>query len=347
MTPARRLPQPPPAVTPVALSDPHVPVRPCGALSWSALGCTVDLRTERAEDLASASTLLAQVLRDVDDVASRFRPDSDLSRANAAPGRWVQVDPLLVSAVQVALDAAEATGGLVHPLLGRSLVELGYDADLRLVRLREETGDAGLGALPAPPPLDSWRDVGLDDDAIRVPVGTTLDLGATAKAWCADLAVAAFAAAGLRGAVASVGGDLRTFGERSWTVRVAERPGLVGDAAGRTELVDAVGALATSSVLERRWRRGGEERHHLLDPRTGRPTTGPWRTVTVAAPTTVAANVASTEALVLGEDAVARLTAEGRAARLVDHDGRVVTTPGWPAPAEPSWTDLPRSGGAR
>ncbi|MCL8025024.1 FAD:protein FMN transferase [Nocardioides bruguierae] len=313
---------------PVAAATQPAPVVAGAAASWRALGTTVEVRTERPDEIECATTLLGQVLTDVAEVASRFDPDSDLSRVNAAAGHWVEVDPLLVSAVRVALDAAAATDGLVHPLLGRPMIELGYDADLTQVRRRGEL--TPLPHTPAPAPaVDAWEDVALREEAVRIPAGTALDLGATAKAWCTDLALAAFRAAGLHRALVSSGGDLRTHGPGAWTVRVAERPG-DGPEAGRTQLVDATGALATSSVLERRWRTAGTERHHLLDPRTGQPLTGPWRTATVAAPTTVLANVAATQALVLGHDALAHLHATGLAARLVDHSGRVTAVNGWP-----------------
>ena len=96
-------------------------------------------------------------------------------------------------------------------------------------------------------------------------------------------------------------------------------------------MVDLVeGGLATSSTAARRWVRGGREWHHLIDPRTGEPARGPWRTVTAVGHTAAAANTASTEAIVLGVQAAAWLSAHGVAARLVDHDDQVTTTPGWP-----------------
>ena len=72
------------------------------------------------------------------------------------------------------------------------------------------------------------------------------------------------------------------------------------------------------------------EMHHLLDPRTGRPTAGPWRTVTATGPTCVAANTATTAALVLGADAVPWLEQHDVTARLVDESGAVHRVGAWP-----------------
>ena len=91
------------------------------------------------------------------------------------------------------------------------------------------------------------------------------------------------------------------------------------------------GGLATSSVTCRRWRRAGRELHHIVDPRTGYPARGPWRTVTVAAASCAEANAASTAAIIAGEQAPAWLTVQGLPSRLVAHDGTVVRCCGWPA----------------
>jgi thiamine biosynthesis lipoprotein len=91
--------------------------------------------------------------------------------------------------------------------------------------------------------------------------------------------------------------------------------------------------VATSSTTVRRWRRGGDTLHHLIDPRTGLPADGPWRTATASAATCVDANIASTAAIVLGAGAEAWLEAAGVPARLVDQAGAVTRVGGWPEAA--------------
>ncbi|GAA3802587.1 FAD:protein FMN transferase [Nocardioides panacisoli] len=290
-----------------------------------ALGTSVFVATRDPGALGDALRLAARVLVDVDEVCSRFRPDSDLSRVNAHPGRWVEVDPLLVAAVQVAVDAARATGGLVHPLLGRQLVELGYDRDFQ--ELVEIDGAESLES--SPPPLAAWDDVQVDPDGlVRIPEGSSLDLGATGKAWAADLIAAAFEKDLGVPAIVSVGGDLRIAGaDGPWPVAVSERPGAAPDVVVTLDR----GGLATSSTQVRRWTRAGVRRHHLLDPRTGLPAAEVWRSVTATGATCSAANTASTAAVVLGHEAPGWLDVHGIAARLVAADGTVRTVGNWPA----------------
>jgi thiamine biosynthesis lipoprotein len=80
----------------------------------------------------------------------------------------------------------------------------------------------------------------------------------------------------------------------------------------------------------RRWAGGA---HHIIDPATQRPAQGCWRTASVTAARCVDANIASTAAMVLGADAPAWLERRRLPARLVAHDGAVVTVAGWPAEA--------------
>ncbi|HEX8780269.1 MAG TPA: FAD:protein FMN transferase, partial [Nocardioides sp.] len=263
-------------------------------------------------------------LTDVDETCSRFRDDSDLSRVNARPGEWVEVDRLLVAAVDVAVDAARRTDGLVNPLLGRQLEVLGYDRDFGLLRLLEDE----VAVQPPAPEVGAWRRIALDPaGAVRIPAGTCLDLGATGKAWCSDLIAAAWEEQLSGGALIGLGGDLRVAAPdgRPWLVGVAERPGEPDE---HVELVS--GGLATSTTRVRRWARRGVRRHHLLDPRTGLPADEVWRTVTALGATCTAANTASTTAVVLGDAAPQQLADWSVSARLVHHDGTELRLGSWP-----------------
>ena len=296
--------------------------------AWSS---TVRVVVTDDRALVDATTHLRDLLRTVDAAASRFRDDSAISRANRHAGRPVAVSRELVTLVRQALDAAADTDGAVDPTVGADLAALGYDRDIAFVRDRE------VG--PRPPatsdrPRATWRDVHLDDVAglLTVPAGTALDLGATAKAATADRAATVLHERFGCGVLVELGGDVATAGPapdaRGWPLAVAEREG--GEA--QQVFLDG-GGLATSTTTVRAWRQDGATVHHVLDPRTGLPAGGAWRTVTVAAPSALTANVASTAALVLGDGAVSWLARRHRAARLVTTGGAVRAVGGWPEPA--------------
>jgi thiamine biosynthesis lipoprotein len=160
-----------------------------------------------------------------------------------------------------------------------------------------------------------------------VPEGFALDLGATAKSWTADVAAHAIASGLGTGVLVEIGGDVSVAGHKSnpWQVQVSERSGQPGQRVGLTR-----GGLATSSTIARTWRTASGVAHHVIDPRTGLPSQGPWRTVTVWGPSAVQANTASTAALILGDEAVDYLRDSDLSARLVGSEGNVMTVGDWP-----------------
>jgi thiamine biosynthesis lipoprotein len=238
---------------------------------------------------------------------------------------------LLAEAIGVALDAARDSDGDIDPTVGEVMSALGYDRDFALVA---PNGPAiTLSARPVP----GWRQITFDRGtrSLRMPPGTRLDLGASAKAWAADRAATRIAQRLRCGVLVSLGGDIATAGPAprgGWRVRVQDATGHPDDApTGPTQTIALRGgALATSSTTARRWERGGAVLHHIVNPRDGLPAPTVWRTVSVAAADCVTANVAATGAIIRGRAALARLQRRGTPARLVDLDGRVTTTGGWP-----------------
>lgn len=280
--------------------------------TWRALGTSVQLVV--TDDLAQARTTVEQLLDAVDRACSRFRPDSELS--TLPPYTWVEVSPLLARLLAAARDAAQSTGGLVDPTVGQALVELGYDRTFAQVQPDGPT--VTVRTVPA-----GWQHVQVDGRRVNVPPG--VDLGATAKALAADLAVATLTG----DALLSLGGDIATKGSRAWPVLVTDTADPDStDSSG--QVVAVSGCLATSSTTARRWTRGGQVVHHLLDPRTGLPVAPHWRTVSVLASSCLQANVASTAAVVLGTGASRWLGDRGLDARLVAQDGTIVVTGDWP-----------------
>jgi len=290
---------------------------------WQDWSCQVRLTVTNSAVLDRARRLLTDLMLDVESAASRFVSTSDVARINEAAGRLVPVGRRTVELVDVAVMAAEATNGLVDPTVGAHLVRAGYAEDIELVRDRLVlTGNSAV------PRRADWRTIQVDHDLSRVgvPAGLALDLGATAKSWTADSAAHAISDLGT-GVLVEIGGDVAVAGDKSapWQIRVSERGGEPGEQVGLTG-----GGLATSSSAARGWRTANGPAHHIIDPRTGEPAVGPWRTATVWAHTALAANTASTAAIILGEDALTFLAERGHPARLVGRDGHVETVGTWP-----------------
>jgi thiamine biosynthesis lipoprotein len=263
------------------------------------------------------------VIEAFDRACSPFRGDSELAAINRASGMPVDVSPLCADALAAAIDAAELTGGIVDPTVGAASLAL-EPLPVPGLRVRARL-------------LPGWQAIEFDAGRrrVRIPRGAQLDLGATAKALATDRAAEQAATAAGCGALVSLLGDLAIAGpapEAGWRVRVTDDhrsgPGIPGQT-----IVLHHGGLATSSRTVRR-ALDDPARHHLLDPRTGRPADGPWRTASVHAATCLEANAVSTALLVAGGTAQRLLDASELPARLVGDNGAIQHLHGWPPDGE-------------
>jgi thiamine biosynthesis lipoprotein len=259
---------------------------------------------------------------------SRFRSSSALSRLNRAAGRGPQVvSPVLWTVLRAAFDAAHESGGIYDPTVLHSLERAGYDRSFEAIEPvgREEVNP------PPTPPFRSWRRVRMDGAALSVdvPQDLTLDLGGIAKGWTVDHV--ALALVPLGPVLVDAGGDLRVVGTvdgEAWPIGVQDpfTPGC-----DRALVRLRCGALATSSVGGRRWKRGDRTLHHLIDPRTGTSADSDLHTVTVHAPDAMTADVAAKVGLVLGSTAgTAYLLTRGLSALFTATDGREIVVGDFP-----------------
>jgi len=269
-----------------------------GAVRFHAMGCEVVVS-------GGEPAAIAEVFARWEGTFSRFLPESELSSVNRSPAPALTVSPLFARALRTALDAAAQTDGLVDPTLAAALEAAGYDRDLALL------GDRPEPAGPAAP--SRLNEVRLDGRILRRPPGLALDLNGVVKSLAVDEAVLRLDGDGF----VSAGGDL--------AVRGAVDVGLPGGGAVRV----VRGGLATSGVATRSWRRGGEEQHHLVDPRTGRPSTSPWQQVTVSGASCLVADVAAKAAFLLGDDGPGWLDERGLPGRFVARDGTVAANDAW------------------
>ena len=153
---------------------------------------------------------------------------------------------------------------------------------------------------------------------LRSP-GTRIDLGGIAKGWTCDLAVERGNAT-----VVSAGGDVRSSDPEATVEIVDPWENTV------TTISLGIGALATSSVSRRRWRIGGAEANHLIDPRSMRPTSSPVLSATAITETAVEAEAAAKAILLRGVDALSWADRQPwiSGALIVWHDGSVYGTAG-------------------
>ena len=239
--------------------------------TFRAMGTDVELlldapegeRAEHAFDRAEAE------FERLEQMMSRFRDDSELSRLNR-DGRLEAASPDLIRVVELALAARELTGGRFDPTVHDAVIAAGY------VRSFDDVPADTAGRVSATPRCGGSARI--DGRTIELDPGTRLDLGGIGKGYAVDQVAELLALTGP--CLVNAGGDLAVRGG-VWPVGVTSDLTL--------ELTR--GAIATSGRDRRRWRVGGAEMHHLIDPATGRPADGDIVSVTVVAESAVDAEV--------------------------------------------------------
>lgn len=239
----------------------------------------------------------------IDRKYSRYRDDSLIHTINTSDGKPVTVD----AETARLLDYGEALWELSD---GR------FDLTSGVLRYAWTFDEGPVRADPAKIPalLDriGWQRVTWRSPVLTLPAGMEIDFGGIGKEYAVDLA-ADFAASQTDCAVlVNFGGDLRCTGRPpksgAWRVGI-ESVEAAGEAARLVELTS--GALATSGDAKRHVEIDGKRYGHIFDARTGWPTPGTPRSITVAAATCSQAGSYSTLAMLQGEGAEAFLAAEG------------------------------------
>lgn len=266
--------------------------------SFRAMAAVNELQVHAATRPAAAAMAARAIdeVRRIEEKYSRYRPESVVSRINAAAGGApVRIDEETGKLLDYAEACYRHSRGLFDPTSGvlRRAWRFGAGASLP----SQEAIDALL-------PLIGWHRVERARGTIRLPLaGMEIDFGGFGKEYAVDRAALVLREEGAQSALVNLAGDLAILGPQPdggpWRVGVRHpRMEEVAIAA----LPVASGAIATSGDYERFVEVDGVRHCHVLDPRTGRSARG-FRSVTVHAPSCLVAGSASTIAMLMGAEA--------------------------------------------
>lgn len=284
-------------------------------LAWRAMGCELSVQLETEGDGHAILSAIPAQVESFEACLSRFRPESELMRLNARAGEWVTASEVLFANLSAAKQAARLTDGAFNPLVLPALIANGYD------RTFDELAHP---TFTQPIPAADWRRIELRPQTceVRIPSGSAVDLGGSAKGWAAERIADNLAAHGA--CIVNFGGDLVARGAPldlpGWEVTIA-------DPLGSIWLRDA--SLVTSGVDFRRWiAQDGTAHHHIIDPRTGRSAATDVLTVTIRHPHAVTAEAYAKAVLLRGaDDGLNWLQSRWDASGLVvRHDGSILAS---------------------
>jgi len=255
---------------------------------------------------------------------SRFLPDSELSRLNAAGADGLRVDGATVELIQAMQSGYVETFGAFDPTLLPTLVSAGYSESMVHPG---RTSAAPRGSAPGGNPAD----IEISDRWVRLPQGMTLDAGGIGKGLAADLLALRAGERGASGALIEIGGDLVASGtgpvDGAWTIGIEDPD----DSSTHLDIIRiSSGAVATSGTRRRAWSVDGETRHHLLDPGTLMPARTGLATATVIAGTGARAEVLTKAAFVPPPEGFLEwLPTRNAAGLVITTSGELRTTLNW------------------
>lgn len=266
-------------------------------LSFKALGtrCEVQYVADAAETATSFERAAVAWVGAFEAKYSRFRPDSLLSRINAAAGReWVAVDAEMEQMLDFCGALHAMTGGLVDATA------------LPLMRLwdyhREHPTVPAPSAIDAARRLVGWPKVRRAPGRVFLPEpGMALDFGGFGKEYAVDAVAQIALAHGIGNVLVDFGHDLRALGappgRPCWHIGL-ENPAAPGSVWGSIGVTGQ--GVASSGDYLRGFTAGGRRYGHILDPRTGRPVAHRCTSATAIAGSCLQAGVLSTCAFILG-----------------------------------------------
>jgi thiamine biosynthesis lipoprotein len=279
-------------------------------LHGKTMGTTYNIRYWTLHNGPSPSNVQRSIdalLADFDKQMSTWRPDSELSRFNAAPANeWFEVSPDVAIVTARALELGKLTDGAldvtVSPLL--TLWGFGPKADKQKVDRATPT-DAEIAAALAQ--VGSQHlEVRLEPPALRKDIAELeVDLACLASGYAVDLIADSLREMVIDNALVELGGEVRAVGMRAdgkpWRVGVRS-PNATKPAIARAIPLTNHG-LATSGDFHNFHAIDGVTYTHIIDPRTGHPLRYRGVSITVVAKTGFAADGVATALCIMGADA--------------------------------------------
>lgn len=253
-------------------------------------------------DLDALGAIIQDRLEYIENIASTYRDNSELSQFNSNPSMdWIAVTPEFCRMISSALDVSVMTRGAfditVGPLVnlwgfGPSPEESGLPTEEQITQARSGVNYEALEA-------------DCDKFVVRKSLKATyVDLSGWAKGYAVDEIAAILDARDVDNYLIEIGGELRVQGrnpkQEPFSIAI-EKP-IKNNAMKYHALLLTDAAVATSGDYRNFYEHDGQRYSHTIDPRTGRPVSHQLTGVTVVSTSTAFADAIATALLVLGAD---------------------------------------------
>jgi FAD:protein FMN transferase len=231
---------------------------------------TITVTAQSPEEGAAAIEVGMAELRRLDAMMSLYKDASEITRVNLAAGKGpVKVSPEMIEVVEKAAEISKLSGGVFDVTVGPLVVLW----QMRLKEGRVPTDDE----IASVRPLVDYRQIVVDKKASTIflkKTGMIMDFGGM-KGYTTDRVADLFRKRGIKNAIIAVAGDIWVLGHREdgkpWRIGV-QHPREQDKTLTVLDLSDKY--ISTSGDYERFVIREKKRYHHIIDPRTGKPSKG-------------------------------------------------------------------------
>jgi len=259
---------------------------------FKALGTDIIISAELPPEQKNILLQAEIMVRDFEQKFSRFINNNELAAFNNSTSERREVSINLRELLKVAQYYYFETKGIFDPTIIGNLKALGYKQSFEKTNSDSHVERKELNKTFFSRALMS--DIKINDNSIECPSNFQVDLGGLGKGYLVDV-LSQTVLAGVQNYWISAGGDLIVQGELGRKIAVQDPSRPEAD----IFIIDTKGeklGVATSGIIKR----AGMGWHHLIDPRTGLPTTNDILSVTAIAPDALRADIFAKTVLILG-----------------------------------------------
>ena len=259
--------------------------------------CTITVYEKKDVSLLDKAFSLIEA---IDSKLSLTKANSEVSAINANAGIGaVSVSKETYNLIKRAMELSEQTNGAFNPLIGSLTALWGIGSDHARIPSSEEITQLL--------PYTSKEHIHFDDSTSSIYLDdnrTQIDLGGIGKGYASDVVAQYLEDNKVSKAIINLGGNVYVLGSKSekesWVVGLQNPDSDYGGYYATVDVADS--AVITSGAYERFTVEDGQTYHHILDPKSGYPSSSNLLSASIISPDATLADALSTAVFVLGED---------------------------------------------
>ena len=260
--------------------------------------CRLTIETKTGAEGEEIMEAAIKRIEQLDNKFSKFKDSSEVSLINKNSGKGKQrVSEDTYNLVKEAVRYSNISKGLYNPMLG-SVVDLwsiGTDKE----------GVPEADNIENSRKLINCEDICFHEDTLSIELkksGEKIDLGGIAKGYVADEIRKFLEENKVTNALIDLGGNIIAMGEKQmaspWVIGIQNPKGERGRYIGSLSIKDK--SIVTSGTYERCYEDKGQIYHHIIDPRTGKPSNSDLVSVTIISNDSIEGDGLTTGLLIMG-----------------------------------------------